>query len=462
MPRSLRRHLLRLLLPPVAALLAAGAVAAYFISLRPASEAYDQALVDIGLALGDRIRGAGGAYYFDLPSVAERALRTDKYDTIYYSVQAPDGVQIGGETGLPAPPSMRSGADGVRAFDGEYRGTAVRIVALRVPCEADVCTVQVAETRNKRDRLARDIVLSSLVPELLIALATLAIVWFGVKRGLVPLEELCAQIKMRSARDLRPIDLGETPTEAAPLVGALNQLLVQVDEARRNQQRFLSNAAHQLRTPLAGLQAHAELALAQPVPEPARAELEQVRAATVRTARLANQLLALARAEPGGYRAETFVPVNLRRTVEETADEWVRRARDKEIDLGFELEDAMVTGDAFLLREIFMNLVHNAIEYTPRGGRVTVRTGRRRARAFIELEDNGPGIASSERRRVRERFYRIPGTAGAGSGLGLAIVSEIAHAHGAEVEIGEGADGQGCRVALTFLAAQDRLAADAP
>ncbi|MEW6689046.1 MAG: HAMP domain-containing sensor histidine kinase, partial [Pseudomonadota bacterium] len=227
----------------------------------------------------------------------------------------------------------------------------------------------------------------------------------------------------------------------------------QVAEAGRNQQRFLANAAHQIRTPLAGLQAHTELALAQPAPEAVRAELEQVRAATARTARLANQLLALARAEPGGSRADAFARVDLRRMVEEVAEEWVRRALGKEIDLGFELEAAPVSGDALLLREAFVNLLHNAIEYSPAGSRVTARSGVRDGRAFVEVDDEGPGIPQAEREQVLERFYRVPASPGTGSGLGLAIVREIALAHGARVEIGEGSHGRGCRVTLRFPAA---------
>jgi two-component system sensor histidine kinase TctE len=310
--------------------------------------------------------------------------------------------------------------------------------------------VQVAETTNKRRNLARNIVLSSLVPELIITLATLAIVWFGVKRGLVPLEDLSDEIRQRSARDLRPIDPGHAPEEARPLVGALNQLFVQVDDASSNQQRFLANAAHQLRTPLAGLQAHTEIALAEGLPGAQRAQMEQVHRATIRTARLANQLLALARAEPGGFRADAFAPVNLRAVVEDAADEWVHRAMAREIDLGFELEDVQVRGDALLLREALANLVHNALEYAPSGGRVTVRTGSRNGHPFLDVEDDGPGIPAAERGQVLERFYRITGTTGTGSGLGLSIVREIAAAHRAQIEIGAGDDGRGCKVGLTF------------
>ena len=385
-------------------------------------------------------------------------LRTDKYDTIYYHLRRPDGSALAGDPGLPPIPAGQQPEDGVIAYDGEYRGQPIRVVALLVPCGGQICTVQVAETTNKRRKLARNIVLSSLVPELLITLATLAIVWVGVKRGLAPLEDLSNEIRARSARDLRPIDQAQAPEEARPLVGALNQLFGQVAGASSNQQRFLANAAHQLRTPLAGLQAHTEIALSQEISDETRAQLEQVHRATIRTARLANQLLALARAEPGGYSADGFAPVNLRAVVEDAADEWVHRAMAKEIDLGFELADAHVSGDALLLREALGNLIHNALEYSPNGGRVTVRTGLRNQQPYLEVEDDGPGIPPGERERVLERFYRVAGTSGTGSGLGLSIVREIAAAHRAQLDIGagDGAEGvagstaAGCKVGLTF------------
>ena len=446
---SLRGHLLRLLLPPVAVLLGIGAITAYFLSLEPASDAYDQALVDIGLALGERVRASGGTYTFDLPGAAERALRTDQYDTIYYSVRAPDGAALAGDPELPPIPAGRAPEDGVISYDGVYRAQKVRVVAMLLPCEGRICTIYVAETTRKRDTLARNIVLSSVVPAVLIALLALSIVWFGVKRGLAPLEALSDEIRARSARDLRPIDLAHSPDEAKPLVQGLNQLLGRVAESNRNQQRFLTNAAHQLRTPLAGLQAHTELALAQPVPDPVRAELEHVHGATVRTARLASQLLVLARVEPGG-RTDPSARVNLRRIAEESADEWVRRALAKDIDFGFELDDAEITGDEFLLREAYGNLAHNALEYTPRGGHVTARTGIRDARPVLEIEDDGPGIPAAERERVLERFYRVAGSAGSGSGLELAIVREIAIAHSAELLVNAGAGGRGCRATLLF------------
>ena len=456
--RSMRVHLLALMLPPMFGLLGLGAVVAYFPSLGPAAAAYDNALADVALALGAHVRVRGGAYRFELPPVVDQVLRTDRYDDIYYRVRDPQGRVIGGEPGLPLVPDAEQEA-GMTAYDALYQGREVRVVSVAVPCGRRTCSVDVAETTRKRSRAVRGIVLSSLFPELLIALATIGIVWFGVKRGLAPLSRLSEEIVARSASDLRPIDETQAPVEARPLVTALNGLLARADEAGRNQQRFLANAAHQLRTPLAGLQAHAELVLARELPAEVRADLERVHEATVRAARLANQLLALARAEPGGVRAEALVTLDLKELVERHVDEWVHRAWSRDIDLGFELTEARVKGDAMLLREAFANLVHNAIEYTPAGGHVTVRTGMRAEartapRPFLEVEDDGLGIPAGERAKVTERFYRIPGTTGTGSGLGLAIVREIANAHSADLDIGEGQPNEtgacGARVTLSF------------
>ena len=414
---------------------------AYYPSIEPATQAYDQALVDIGLALGSHVRVTTTEYRFDVPAAVEQVLRTDRFDSIYYRVVSPAGMEIAGDADLPAPRGDQM------AHNTSYRGAKVRVVSVQAPCGRSACTILVGETMVKRERLARDLLLQSLFPDFLIALATLVIVWYGVKWGLKPLARLSEEIKARSAGDLRPIDAAAAPEETRPLVGALNGLLAEVSAASSHQQRFIAEAAHQLRTPLAGLQAHTELALAQPMPQACRAQLEQVHKATIRTARLANQLLALARAEPGAR--SVMATVDLKNIAGGEAEAWVRQSLARDIDLGFELEPAPVHGDAFLLREALSNLVHNALEYSARGGRVTVRTGRRNGHAFVEVEDDGPGIAPAERSRVLERFYRVPGTPGTGSGLGLAIVREIAASHAASISIADGSLG-GCRVEITF------------
>ena len=449
---SLRGHLLRLLLVPLAAVLVASTVASYYFALEPATQAYDTSLVNAGLALGETIRVRGGVTTVDLPTIAEQILRTDRHDKVYYVVRDPSGRPVSGDAGVPLPPPDKRG-DNPAFYDAEYLGATVRAVTQWAACGSELCTITVAETTRKRDRVVREILLGSVLPQALLAALTLVIVWFAVARGLGPLRRVSEEMRKRSARDLRPIEPDQAVDETRPLIAALNQLLLQVGELHRNQQRFLANAAHQLRTPLAGLQAHAELALAQPLPGAARAELEHVHTATVRTARLANQLLALARAEPGG-RVEPHGAVDLRALVEGVADEWVHRALERDHDLGFELEGAPVHGDAFLLREALGNLLHNALEYVPRGGRVTVRTGmggrEGERRPFLEVEDDGPGIPDPERARVLERFYRVPGPSGTGSGLGLAIVREIAAAHGGALSIAAAPGGRGCSVRIEF------------
>src|SRR3954465_11138725 len=450
--RSLRAHLLRMLLPPVGALLVLGALVAYYPSIEPATAAYDQGLIDVGVSLGTYIREGERSFRLELPIAVDQVLRRDSYDSVYYRVLGPRGEEIAGDEGLPAPPPDRERRDGFLAYDTSYQGQKVRAVALQAQCGSQSCRALVADTVVKRNRLQRDILASSLLPEMLIAFATVIIVWFRCKRGLGPLARLSEESKERSPGDLRPIDAAAAPEETRPLVSALNGLLEEVAQASRKQQRFPAEAAPQLRTPLAGLQAHTELALAKPLTPEVRAELEQVHQATIRTGRLANQLLALARAEPRarGNAAE----LNLKSLAESEANTWVHQALARDVDLGFDLQWAPVQGDAFLRREALATLVHNALEYSQRGGHVTVRTGRHGMHSFLEVEDDGPGIPAPERERVLERFYRVPGTPGTGSGLGLAIVREIASGHGASISITDATGGssatRGCRVAITF------------
>jgi two-component system sensor histidine kinase TctE len=234
MARSLRAHLLRLLLPPIAALLAVGAVVAYYPSMEPATEAYNQALVDIGIALGSYVRTAERGYSFDLPPAVEQALRTDRYDTIYYRVVSPEGGNIAGDADLPLPPDSSGGS-----YDAQIKGQRVHVVSVQTPCGANTCNILVAETTVKRTRLTRDILFSSLMPQMLLAAATLVIVWFGVKRGLGPLARLSEEIKGRSPRDLHPIDAAGAPDETRPLLTALNGLLEQVAERQQRDQAMV-------------------------------------------------------------------------------------------------------------------------------------------------------------------------------------------------------------------------------
>jgi two-component system sensor histidine kinase TctE len=238
------------------------------------------------------------------------------------------------------------------------------------------------------------------------------------------------------------------PVEVMPLIGALNRLLSRLNAAIESQQRFIANAAHQLRTPLAGLKTHAELARRQPSTVELKSLLDMIAGETERTSHLVNQLLTLARAEPGETAGRQ--PVNLHEIIGRDVRTWVQRAVGKNIDLGFELEDAWVLGEPLLLRELFANLLDNALAYTQLGGRVTVRTAAREGETILEVEDNGPGIPEAEREKVFERFYRIAATGGEGCGLGLSIVAEIAERHGGRVELTPPPGGRGTLMRAVF------------
>jgi two-component system sensor histidine kinase TctE len=289
-----------------------------------------------------------------------------------------------------------------------------------------------------------------MVPALLIAVASIALAWFGVARGLVPLEHLRAELSSREPRDLRPLSPGTAPVEIAPVVNAFNELLEHVRDTNLLQQRFLANAAHQLRTPLAGLQMHLELLLRRELPAEVRTEITRMHGATVRASRLANQLLALAKAESAHDSGHAFEIVDLRAVADAAARDWAPKAHAQKIDLGFALERAVIAGDPLLLPEMVDNLIDNALLYTPSGGSVTVNTGCERDIPFLSIEDTGPGIPAEERTKVLERFYRMAGTPGEGSGLGLAIVQEVVDRHGGVLEIHPNGERGGTCIRVSF------------
>jgi two-component system sensor histidine kinase TctE len=265
-----------------------------------------------------------------------------------------------------------------------------------------------------------------------------------------PLEELRLELMRRNPRDLRPLSGAAAPVEIAPVVDAFNRLLSQVRDASTMQQRFLANAAHQLRTPLAGLQMHLELLLRRTLVPEVLAEVERMHGATVRASRLATQLLALAKAESAPDQGRELERIDLRSIAGAAAREWAPKAHSLGIDLGFALDPAELQGDPVLLPELLDNLLDNALRYTPTGGTVTVRTGYLDGVPFLCVEDAGPGIPESERSKVLERFYRMPGTPGEGSGLGLSIVQEVVARHNGILGIDVPARHPGTRICVCF------------
>jgi two-component system sensor histidine kinase TctE len=462
----LRRQLLLWLLPPLVVLWAASGIATYLVAFRSATIAYDRALFDSTLALAEQIRMVRGELRVDLPRVAQAMFESDKYDRIYYAVIGPDGEFVLGQRDLPPPSGAIEPREPVY-YDGEYRGQRVRVAALRVavPEPRDVpdryALVLVAETLVKRQLMAREVLFTMALPQLVLIAVVCLIVWFAIGRGLAPLDALRAALERRSHRDLTRLPEENAPQEVRSLVQTLNELLARLADALTAQQRFVADAAHQLRTPIAGLKTQVELALRSGDPAEMRARLEQIEAATGRSIHLVNQLLALARAEPGGDQRVSLQEIELEQIARSVAESWVGAALGRGIDLGFEKAGVAVRviGDPFLAGEMIGNLIDNALRYTQRGGIVTVGV---RAPGLVYVEDNGPGVPRDERERVFERFHRILGTGTDGAGLGLAIVREAAHAQGAEVALGEGSGGRGTRIEIRFRPAGGTAAAASP
>jgi two-component system sensor histidine kinase TctE len=309
----------------------------------------------------------------------------------------------------------------------------------------------VAETRKKRENLASRIISGVLLPQFAIIPLAVVLVYLGLTRGLAPLSRLQDRIRRRRPGDLSPIPIRGVPEEMKPVITALNEMMQRLEENLESQQRFIADAAHQLKTPLTGLKMQTELALTETDPVQLHQFVARMASATERAAHLTQQLLLLARAEASYEKVHAVEPIGLGTLARQITEEWVPRAMARGVDIGFEGSDwpLLIDGVPPLLRELLNNLIDNAIKYTPSGGRVTVRV-RAEAEALLEVEDSGIGIPESERERVFERFYRVLGTDADGSGLGLPIVREIADLHRASVRLATPDGGQGTLVIVAF------------
>ena len=451
---SIRRHLLSWLLLPIMSLCLIGAAVTYGLAVDFATDAYDDALLDCAHSVANRLIYKSSELTVDMPPAARAILKHGDKDSTFYQIIGSNGNIISGDAYIPELPSDEEvGAEPV-FFDGLIAGQPVRCGVIEVPQQnsRQRIIIKVAETTAGRTQLTQSIFLGVLIPQVvLIGLAALA-VWIGVSRGLRPLSRLRAQVESRNPTDLRPLSEQNVPKEVKPLVLSINKLLQRLQEDRDSQKRFLSNAAHQLRTPLAGLKTQTELALRQDDASEIRESLQHINTSARRATRLAQQLLALARVEPSVFKNIAREALDLNKLAREACREMVSQAIAKEIDLGFEGSDKaiMFSGDRASLYEMMFNLVENAVFYTHKGGRVTVRMGDNRNGSVFSVEDNGPGIPPDERELVFERFYRVLGNKENGSGLGLAIVREIVEAHEASIEIKEGSDGSGTLVSIQF------------
>jgi two-component system, OmpR family, sensor histidine kinase TctE len=456
--RSLFGEILDWMLAPLLLLWPMSVALTWLVAQNIANKPFDRELGEMVRVLARQVVLAPGAAdstpaaQFTLPAGATEILHTDEDDDIYYQVLGLRGEYLSGDRTLPVPSDEEQLTAGELRFrDDMVNNTEVRVaytwVQLPGRASGSPPLVQVAETLGKRSRLATEIIKGVILPQFVILPLAVLLVWFALARGIAPLNELQQRIRRRDSNDLSPIDERDAPEEVSPLVRAINDLLARLDQSLGAQKHFLADAAHQLKTPLAGLRTQAELAqreidAGEREPQALKKSLQQIAFSSQRAAHMVNQLLAMARAEDQEH-ASHKGPVNLVRLATETVRDFVPRAMDKRIDLGYEGPEPgapnhlLVHGHALLLRELIRNLVDNALQYTPAGGTVTVRIVEDPFGQVVvlQVEDSGPGIPVAEREQVFRPFYRALGTDVEGSGLGLAIVREIAVQHAAEITL---------------------------
>jgi len=445
---SLFGEILDWMLAPLLLLWPMSIAITYLVAKGIANQPFDHVLEDNVTMLVQQFKQADGSRQGQLPgrpgTYARDVLRGDDVDAVYYLVLDQQGRYMAGDRDLPPPQDADRYRSGAVLFRNDaVHGAPVRVAFSYIDTPDNAsgddgrALVQVAETLEKRAQLANEIIKGVILPQFIILPVILALVWFALSRGLSPLAQLQERIRARPPDDLSPIDTDQVPEEITPLVGSLNDMLSRLSLSIDMQKRFIADAAHQMKTPLAGMRMQSELALRQTDQDEIHRSLLQLARSSEAATRLVNQLLALARAENQPQAGTAFEPLELSELARAVVHDWVQASFAHRIDLGFEqaTQPVLISGNPLMLRELLGNLIDNALRYTPAGGSVTVRVRGTPEQAILEVEDTGPGIPQAERSHVFERFYRILGSNVDGSGLGLAIVREIAQQHGAEVDI---------------------------
>lgn len=462
--RSLFGEILDWMLTPLLLIWPISLALTWLVAQNIAGKPFDRALEYNVQALAKLIVVKNQQVQFNLTAPAREILRANDSDLVFYQVLGTRGEYLSGEHDLPAPTDKKISFSGeVRLREDVMQGEDVRVaytwIKVDVPGSSPML-IQVAETLGKRKTLATEIVKGVMVPQFVTLPLAVLLVWLALVRGIKPLEELEKRIRARKADDMSPLDEFVVPEEVAPLVSSINDLLSRLKVSLTTQKRFLADAAHQLKTPLAGLRMQADLAQRETDADELKKSLKHIGRASIRATHTVNQLLALARAETTG-RSLAKQALDVVDILSEAIQDSVPRALEKHIDLGYEGPPAgepasVVNGNPTLLKELVRNLLDNALNYTPDGGRVTVRlmTDRFSGMVVLLVEDSGPGIPESEREMVFQPFYRALGTNVDGSGLGLAIVLEIVRQHGASIAMEDAHPGQtppGTRVTLRLM-----------
>ncbi len=453
MTSGLRRRLLVMLIAPLIGLAVLNAWFDYRSADNVAIQ-QDQRLLALLPLLADSVIGENVGRPLLLLAPPLEEFLNDRPDSAGFAVLDADGKLL---AGLPWLAGLPPGGSEPEFHSEEHEGATWRIVRQRQPTVLGDTVLAVADGSDPRQQWTRSVLFKVLLPNLvLIAAAAFAVRW-AVERALKPLLDLKDAVERRSPRDLSALDVSASPEEVRPLVDSLNRLFVLVNAQAESQRRFVADAAHQLRTPLAGLQAQVEAwaQAAQATGGQGHLQLpvdqvRKLRNATRRTSQLANQLLALSRADARSMQPQPVQRVDLKDLCEDMLQTHLDAASARHIDFGLDAGPAQVMGHEWLLREMLSNLVDNAVKYTRLGGTVTIRCGLRQGQAFVEVEDDGPGVAPEELPRILERFYRVQGTEGEGNGLGLAIAEEIARVHHSHLQLQAGTGGRGLRVTLVF------------
>lgn len=446
MTSSISRQLIFWLAVPLMLLALCGALVHYFNSVAPGVISSDRRLKEAANALMAHVLIENGQVTVAADLRIKPPLPAP--DSIKYALRDAQGRLLAGDAQLPVV-GMSSENSQLFAM-AQVDRRSLRTLITRFDTRAGVIFITVADTHATVEPAARLGFMSTLLWDFVQLDVTLVLVWVGIQLGLRPIRRLRDEIAERSPLDLRPIVESSVPREIAPVVVTLNRLFTMLRAAVQSQQQFIANTAHQLRTPITGMQAQLDVLLAEPAAQPIRSRLLTLQEGARQLAHSANQLLTLARADPAANVAAKNQPVDLQAIVGEVAAKFFDRALQAGIDLGVDARSVTIHADPSLLDDLLSNLVDNALKYTPAEGSVTVSAGMLGERPFLAVEDSGVGIPEADRQRVRQRFYRLPNSPGHGSGLGLAIVEEIARLYGASVSIGAGAKNTGTRIVVLF------------
>ncbi|MDR0781925.1 MAG: sensor histidine kinase N-terminal domain-containing protein [Pseudomonadales bacterium] len=450
---TLYGRLLRWLLGPLILVLLLGSALAYRFALHAGETLYDFSLLDDALDLARQVRAQQGNLALDLPPVAQQMLQSNDQEQVQYAAWDEQGHLFAGSAALIEPNIALLLDDQDHLFrDLTFDDETNRQILLRRQVAGSDFYIIVSATTHDRNRLTNNILASIVTPMLLLAITAIVVVLLGVNQGLTPVQNLRDKIAKRSSTDLRPVDASGAPAELIPIIHGINELLAKLSTTFASQRRFIADAAHQLRTPLASLSGQLEVALNDPR-ENIETLLRRLLATTQRTAHLSDQLLSLARLEHTEQIMRETVPIDLQQTVLDAAADFIARAERKAIELNFDLQPCTTAGSPLMLRELCANLLDNAVRYTPPGGKISVHLQKVQATgtaALLSVTDNGPGVPQNARDQLGIPFHRLPSDQPEGCGLGLAIVKEIARLHAAQLRFLSNPEGQGLRVEVAM------------